>query len=530
VHVVGPFETPSIWIRQISTASNVQIVLPTQGNVGGLGFTPDGESVLYLFYPPKSFGSLFRVPLLGGPPRKLVDDLDTVPVFSPDGTRTAFLRQLSEGEYAIVLANADGTNQRTLASRKSPAEFIPGRMAWSPDGSQIAAFVGMMPRQRSRIVLVDVNTGKDRDLTEPLFDIPGQLAWLPDGRALVFNAVERSNGWVGSTGQLWLVSYPDGAVRRITNDIANYSTLAATRDGVTLATVQQDERAGLWVAPNGDAARARPITAMSAGRDGMSGLGWTPDGRVVYTSMTQGSWDLWVTDVNGGSPRQLTSDLGVETTPRIMPDGKNVVYISRPAGENRFHIQAIDLDGANSRELTADAVQPGFLQIAAGSIYFWRLVNGLPILHRMPLAGGSSETVFHDPEKLPPYFTVRLLSDDGEWALGTTLELLVPGIQLALVRLDQTQPARTFPFPLLPPSEFEFAWAPHGDAFDVLAMRDGVRNVWRFPLDGRAPSQVTGFTTHAENLAGFAWSKDGQMLAVSQTTQSSDVVLISKRE
>ena len=84
-------------------------------------------------------------------------------------------------------------------------------------------------------------------------------------------------------------SYPEGVVRRITSDIANYSTLAATRDGATLAAVQGDERAGLWVAPNGDVARARPITAMSAGRDGWSGFDWTSDGRVVYTSMTQGT-------------------------------------------------------------------------------------------------------------------------------------------------------------------------------------------------------------------------------------------------
>ncbi len=369
VHVVGPFDTPSVWIRQVSTASNVQIVPPTQGSLGGLTFTPDGESVLYLLYPENAFGSLFQIPLLGGPARKLVDDLDTVPGFSPDGRHMAFVRMQSTDDYAIVIANADGTGQRMLAERRPPATYAPVRVAWSPDGSQIAAFVGAMPRQRSRIVLVDVATGKDRDLTAPQFDFPGQLAWLPDASALVFNAVGQGGGF-GSTGQLWLASYPDGAVRRLTNDVANYSSVAATRDGRTLAAVQHDERAGLWVAPNGDAARARPIGPMSGSRDGLVGIEWTPDGRVLYASMAQGSWDLWITDANGRSPRQLTNDPGVEAIPRMLPDGKSVGYIAYNLGtaaEHRFQIRAVDLDGGNPREFSADGVQPGYLQVAEGT-------------------------------------------------------------------------------------------------------------------------------------------------------------------
>jgi Tol biopolymer transport system component len=527
VQLVDPLDAPSIWIRQVSSTSNMQIVPPMQGAVGGLAFTPDGESVLYLLYPPKGSGSLFKVPLFGGPKSRLVDGLDTVPAFSPDGTRMAFVQRQSSGEMAIVLASADGTNQHRLAARQSPSDFQNKRLAWSPAGNQIAAFAGMMPRQRSRIVLVDVNTGKDRDLTEPRFDFPGQLAWLPDGRALVFNAVEWANGRVGSTGQLWIASYPEGVVRRITSDIANYSTLAATRDGATLAAVQGDERAGLWVAANGDVARARSITPMSAGRDGWSGFDWTSDGRVVYTSMMQGTWDLWVTDVNGGKTHQLTSVAGVETNPRIMPDGKTVVYVARPAGDTRFHIHTIDVDGTNARELPLDGAQPGLVQVAAGSVYFVRLVNGVSSLHRAPLAGGASEMAFRDPANLPRSFVVRLLSEDGKWAVGTVIEPNAP-LQFMLVPLDQSQPPRMLPFPLRPAPEFKFAWSPARDAFDVLALRDGVANVWRFPLDGREPSRVTAFTTTSEILTGFAWSRDG-MLAVSRATQSSDVVLISNR-
>lgn len=148
----------------------------------------------------------------------------------------------------------------------------------------------------------------------------------------------------------------------------------------------------------------------------------------------------------------------------------------------------------------------------------------------MPVDGGSPEPLFRDPTRLPPNFGVRLVSGDGRWVLGTTLDPRVPGMQLALVPVDQSQPVRTFPFPFQMPPNFGFAWAPAADAFDVLVLRDGVRNLWRFPLDGRAPAQVTTFAPASENPINFAWSRDGKTLAMSRTTQSSDVVLITNPE
>ena len=74
-----------------------------------------------------------------------------------------------------MIANADGTNQRRLASR--PAGRLSERaVAWSPDGTLIAAFAGEMPKQKSRIVLVNVETGKEQDFSDARFDSGGQLA------------------------------------------------------------------------------------------------------------------------------------------------------------------------------------------------------------------------------------------------------------------------------------------------------------------------------------------------------------------
>ena len=135
------------------------------------------------------------------------------------------------------------------------------RVAWSPDGTLIAAFAGEMPAQRARIVLVNVETGREQEFSDARFDSGGPLTWLGDGSALVFDAIEKYGGRWNWNSQLWSVAYPAGTLRRITPDVANYLSVAATAGGRTLVAVRDEVRAGVcgW-RPTGDTARARPIT------------------------------------------------------------------------------------------------------------------------------------------------------------------------------------------------------------------------------------------------------------------------------
>jgi Tol biopolymer transport system component len=57
--------------------------------------------------------------------------------FSPGGERMAFLRKTSgPKESFLIVANADGSDERTLAVRRWPETFA-GSLAWSPDGKTI---------------------------------------------------------------------------------------------------------------------------------------------------------------------------------------------------------------------------------------------------------------------------------------------------------------------------------------------------------------------------------------------------------
>jgi Tol biopolymer transport system component len=525
VHVDGSFDKQSLWMRQTSTASSVQIMAPVPGAYTGLAFSPDGEAVLYVFGPPESLTtSLFQIPLLGGHPRKLMDDVDTPPTFSPDGKRMAFIRSTSTGERAIVLANIDGSNQRRLASRAEPDLYAQTRVAWSPDGTLIAAFAGEMPQQKTRIVLVNVETGKEQMFGDARFDSGGELAWLGDGSGLLFDAIEQYGGRWNWNSQLWSIAYPAATVRRITSDGASYASLAATAGGRTLVTVRDEVRAGLWVAPEGDTERARPITTTSNGREGATGVDWTPDGRIVFSATTQGSWDVWIANSDGSQSRQLTSDAGVENQPQVLPDGKRIVFTSRATGASEVLVQAIDLDGSNPHPIeTGGGIYRGYLQALGEHLYFNVWTQGRPVAFRAPLAGGSRTPLFADPSRLPPRFWLRRVSLDERWALGTYAEL--QGAGLAIVPLDRIGPVRRFPYTYTPGRGFGATWAPGGHAFEDLVFRDGATNLWRFPLDGSAPRPVTRFTS--EHIISYRWSDDGKTLAMSRGTESADVVLIS---
>ena len=118
---------------------------------------------------------------------------------------------------------------------------------------------------------------------------PDQIAWLPDGSALLFNARVSQTSL---NAQLFSLSYPDAEVRRVTNDLNFYSGTSITSDGSALATAQVTLTGNLWLANFGSSTSLSPPRQISSGisrADGISGIIWTPDGKIIYTYYTSGS-------------------------------------------------------------------------------------------------------------------------------------------------------------------------------------------------------------------------------------------------
>jgi hypothetical protein len=104
----------SVWLRQLLTNTNVEIVPP--GNlIDGLAFAQSGE---YLYFVRSEPRALYRVSSLGGAPTKMVEKLEGSFSISADDRQIAFIRRAlnrdGQREYSLLVANADGTGERSL--------------------------------------------------------------------------------------------------------------------------------------------------------------------------------------------------------------------------------------------------------------------------------------------------------------------------------------------------------------------------------------------------------------------------------
>ena len=154
VYVVDDGGLRSLWQRQVATATDLRLTAPEDTNYFSLTISPDGNFLYYANAGPSIQNRvLFRMPF-GGTPRKVVDDISCPIGFSPDGKQIAFVRSrlrggirggqsggVEVGESALIVANADGTEERKIATRKGGkrfGNFFNGGVVWSRDGKRIA--------------------------------------------------------------------------------------------------------------------------------------------------------------------------------------------------------------------------------------------------------------------------------------------------------------------------------------------------------------------------------------------------------
>ncbi|HKP86760.1 MAG TPA: protein kinase, partial [Blastocatellia bacterium] len=227
----------SIWLKHIPTSSDVQIVPPSKGAYyTDLLFSPDGNFVCYVHNgSAQPANGLYRIPVLGGSPKKVTERVHGGFCFSPDGQRIALTRWKpytkdspdNNGEKQLMIINADGSSERRLTSRFAPT--VLDNPAWSPDGRVIACTVTGAVDSSASVILVQVEDGSERTNWPQKWFNAGHLAWLQDGSGLVVPASDTPS----SPCQIWHISYPGGEARRITNDLNSYNNVSLTSDSRT---------------------------------------------------------------------------------------------------------------------------------------------------------------------------------------------------------------------------------------------------------------------------------------------------------
>jgi serine/threonine protein kinase/Tol biopolymer transport system component len=519
VHVIEDAGKQSLWVRQVTTANNVQIVPPAEVVYFGMTFSGDGNYVYYVTAAKnESQAFLYQVPVLGGTPRKLVEDVDDPVALSPDGSQIAFARFYPpKGTDDLTVAKADGSDEHVVASRKLPARYAfswfdqSAGLGWSPDGRTIAtvASEGKGAAQWS-LVGVPVSSGVEKTISSTKWSSSGRATWLADGSGLVLDASDQSSSLLP---QLWYVAYPSGEARRITNDLNRYYGVSLTGDSSALVTVQGEVSSSIWVAPQGNATVARRITSGSGTGEGLYGVASLPNGGVLYTSITSGHSDIWSMSADGSNPAQLTVNAGNNGDPAVSADGQTVVFSSDRDGHR--NIWRMNIDGSSPKQLTnGDAdFNPQITPDGKWLIYQSDRAGKLRIW-KQPLDGGTPQPLIDRVAVSPT------VSPDGKWVAMNAFDEAAGRFEVAYMPIEGGEPTK-----LSYLVDAAFGWAPDGKSVLSVDNRNGVSNLMSQPLDGHPPKQVTNFTEGT--IFKFAWSADGKQLFLARGSVNSDVVLIS---
>jgi len=421
----------------------------------------------------------------------------------------AFVRAEIEAKAvstALVIANADGSQERLVKSLHTPTYFLSLstggaglRPAWSPDDASIALIrVDVSGSRRTNdVVVLDVKSG-----TEHIVPVDGELetiGWLSRDALLVVRRNEFGAPW-----QLWRVLYPSGKRSRMTNDLNNYTTVDLSADRTSMVTAQSERRVGIWA---GDATAAQGAEVIPPTRAGVV-VAWTKD-RLLYVSETSGTRAVTSFDPVSRASEEIISKA---RTPRTSLDGRTIVFTSTEAGSDGWLWKA-GADGSHPMRLLAEPAVNPHVALDDRQVVFISNRTGLQSLWMMPLEGGS-------PAQLSTTFARTFdVSPDGASVAFTSLDDQ-RHVFLMLCDLPKCVPHRV-------PTAANFAdpivFMPGGHAI-AHADIPGNTNLWAQPLDGGAPRQLTHFTD-GRQIGGFAWSHDGKRLAISRQIIANDIML-----
>jgi eukaryotic-like serine/threonine-protein kinase len=510
----------SLWLRNIPTNSDTQVIAPADAAYQSLTFSSDGNYI-YFRRATSSTGEKFdllRAPVLGGVPQMVVRDDDSGATFSPDGRRMAFTRSNDpeRGRFSLLTSNLDGTDEKVITT--GPSSYWSSLVAWSPDGGQIALVnIGPGPGNVS-IQFHDLVSSKGQTLAR-FTDLPiWAIAWLPDHRGLL--AIYDMNIGFLDRGQIGFISNPEGRFRTITNDTNDYGTLTLSADGKTLATVQQKATQILYLMPAAGFSGNPPNPAPAQSKDAAM-FGWASNGKLYFGD----GGNLLRMSVDGTNKTTLLSDPASQVIhPDGCADGRYIVITwSNHNANKKTNIWRVDADGSNPKRLTSGVTDVGGICSADGEWVYYYNLDSFQTL-RVPIDGGN-------PEEVPGTGGLFGSTGLGLSSDGKLLAFFMPSKhpkatigKIVLVPLDAgPKPQVKF---LDPDPRFARSskFTPDGKSIVYIIHEKGTDNLWLQPLDGSPGRQVTNFQGDA--IQYYLFSPDRRTLGVMRTHIESDVVLL----
>jgi eukaryotic-like serine/threonine-protein kinase len=514
----------SLWLRNVPTASDTQVIPPEVATYRSLSFSPDGN---YIYFRKAQNAvntdfNLYRAPVLGGTPQVIVHDIDSGIAFSPDGKHIAYMRANDPevGKYRLLTADLSGSDEKVLQIAPY-GSGAPNGIAWSPDGRQLALNV-FQPDDRAlgAIDFFDLGSGKRSRFVTLHDKSPSELHWLAGGILFMYQFA----GSQFSRPQIGFISLDDGQFHSVTRDTNGYSTLTISADGKTVATVQQKSAANLYILP-GAGSQSSDLHPLSTPEQ-VSAFNWMPDGSLI---LGDGAGLLHAAR-DGTNQVQLVRDPAAAIFDFSSCGADHLIFTwAFKEGVNRANVWSARMDGSATTKLTDGKVDSRPVCTPDGKWAYYQTRGSSAIL-RVALDGASKPEPV-EASAVPNSFLVGSMafSADGKTLIyllevvnGTTTQ--AGQEKLALLDIGSSAPRLVDVDQHISGGGLQFT--PDGKGIAYSVNNNGVDNLWIQPLDGSPRKQITNFTS--EHITSFNWSPDGKSLGVLRSHSESDVVLLQE--
>jgi len=444
-------DNTGFYLREIDGGETHPLSAPKAISAVPAAWYPDGIHLIAKGVEgPKAPPSLWQISIMGGEPRKLVDDARS-PALSPDGSHIAFVRGPATNQEIWVM-QADGEKPTRLVPADSSMFITP---AWSPDGKKIVYVTGKYELKNwqtsLRIEVFDLATSHKESILPPMDFRPG-LVWTSDNRLIYALAEPPPNQ---GDSNLWSVRLNrDGHIfqpaSRLTATSGDVAAMSATVDGKRIAYTKHSLQPDVYVAEL-NAARNRLSTPKRLTRDERLDFpfAWTPDSKTVFfVSDRDGAFHIYKQAIDQTVPERLARGDAQAMVPRLTPDGSSLLYVIWPKlGESPA------AGGLMRMPLAAGPPQVLVTQEAIGNVectrlpstfcmYNVRAENDLLFFRIDPATGKSEELPQLKIPDEPAYTYNWSLSPDGKllamaqreaWAIGDYSGQRAPDITLVSV-------------------------------------------------------------------------------------------------
>ena len=411
-----------------------------RGNESSPSFSPDGSQVSFSWNGESQNNSDIYVKLVGPgqPVRVTTDPLpDICPSWSRDGTRIAFLRQLSENESSLIVIPALGGRERILQNLKTSYILGASKPVWSADSKWLVVSAAVSEQGLQALARINVESGElswitESDSSSGLNDIMPALS--PNGRLLAFSKAGGgfvTAGFVMPVSDLLVPSgearsLEQGGVAALMSEWLDDDQLVVATGGVQsalwkisasgksplqslivpgvdvvepavhpgsrrLAYVSKTHDANIWTAALSSQGRpeAEPKQIVASTQSDVNPQ-VSPDGkRVAYSSNRSGTYEIWVS-APGAADYQLTAQgAGTTGSPRWSPSGREIAFDSNLGG--RANIYVVNSEGGEPRKLTEGdgaSIVPCWSK-DGGSIFFGSNRSGSFQIWRMNADGSN---------------------------------------------------------------------------------------------------------------------------------------------